>query len=315
MAMTSLFLLVFIICTVSARIDEQNHVLRDIKRNAAINQRSISKLNRVLSDHIHEVVFVVKQKNIDELERQLLSVSDPSSPSYLQFWTTDEVAKLCENKEGRDRLIQYLNDKGVTDVLETPHGELIKARSNIKVWENMFQTEYYEFEHTVSVADSIHETTNYHKQHFIRAESYEIPYELKNAVDSVLGTIEVPFYNHGRPIISPTDKTFVNVEDPDIIIEGSNVRSRRLFGGSVTPNTLRTVYNIPPGLTGSAKATQSIFSTNTDSMSPADLAQFQKEFTPNYIQSVNLAVDIVLNDTYCAVNDANNCGKYFDYIQ
>ena len=275
-----------------------NEVLKENIRDNAINKQPISKLGRVHSNYIHEVYFIVKQRNIDELEKQLHSVSDPSSPSYLKFWKADEVANLCGNKKGRDHLMNYLFANGVIDVSETPNGEIVTARSSINVWENMFHTEFYHFEHNNIDEDDYNGKS---RKSFIRAETYRIPLELDSVVASVLGTTQVPFYN--KPI-SPQKIDLLEKKDNDII------KSRKLQSTViplVSPNKLRNFYNVSTRLTGSVKATQSIFSTLTDSMSPSDLKFFQEFFAPSFVQPVSLALNTVLNDTYCRVN-LNNCG-------
>ena len=291
---------------------KQNRSFREEIRNAAINRLAISKLDRVHEEYIHEVNFVIKQKNIDELERQLHLVSDPSSPSYLKFWTSDQIGNLCGNKEGRDTLMKYLAINGVTDISETPNGEIITARSKMMVWESMFQTEFYHFEHTISARYSNRKTKNSNKKHsFIRAESYEIPNEIKHAVASVLGITQVPFYKRSRSILSQSQPIRHGLDHQITLDSTSNsnidINRRKLFNGKVTPDTLRYVYNIPSGLTGSINATQCIFSTNEDSMSPADLEYFQKTYTPAFVQPVTLALGVVLDDAYCAI-DLLNCG-------
>ena len=314
MALIGLSLVGLLVGSISASITERNHALSDVNRNTAINKLPISKLNRAHSEHIHEVMFMIKQKNIDELERQLLLVSDPSSSSYLKFWTADEIANLCGNEKGRNQLMKYLSDKGVTSFTETLNGEIILARSKIIVWENMFQTEFYEFEHT-STKVFFGKQTNSYKKHFVRAESYEIPRDLEDAVESVLGIIEVPIYKQSDPMLSPIDNLFFNDEDPFTAIEGANTRSRKLVEErSMNPNALRAYYNISAGLTGSHEATQAVYSFPGYSMSLSDLALFQRIYTPNFVQPVNLTTkNIILNNTYCAV-DYWNCGRYFAYF-
>ena len=57
---------------------------------------------------------------------------------------------FTSNPKGRDAVVSYLNSNGASVVSETRAGEYITARAPIKVWEKMFNTEFFAFTMTHS---------------------------------------------------------------------------------------------------------------------------------------------------------------------
>lgn len=60
---------------------------------------------------LHEVVFAVKQRNLDVIERHVVKVSDPTNVEYGVYLSRFEMAELCANPESSEvrslRLIYY----------------------------------------------------------------------------------------------------------------------------------------------------------------------------------------------------------------
>ena len=120
------------------------HVFREsIPRRSS--RSDLIRLKRIHQDYVHEVVFFIQQRNMDELTRVLHDVSDPLSPNYGQHWTKEEVADLTANPVGSDAVIAYLHAIGVSTVSETQRGEYITANAPIAIWEKMFSTEFFTF--------------------------------------------------------------------------------------------------------------------------------------------------------------------------
>ena len=226
------------------------HIFKE--RSTYSSTRSdIRKQNRAGHDHSHEVTFIIQQKNMDKLTSILHDISDPHSPNYGQHWTRNEVVDFTSNSEGRDAVVSYLHMSGASIVSETLAGEYITAKAPIKVWEKMFNTEFFLF--TLTHRDNSIETV-------IRAEDYWIPRDLNKHVASVLNTIEILGQLLGplsrSPPASKSDK-FFSTE-----------------GGWMTPEKLRAYYNMSKAM-GSINSTQAIYGSLDQYYSPADLVEFQ----------------------------------------
>ena len=81
--------------------------------------------------------IALKQRNIDYLKKQLLSISDPLSPSWGQYLEQTEIIKLVSPEDHKKTpLINWLNENNVTYM---DHGDSILCNSNeldfYKMWD------------------------------------------------------------------------------------------------------------------------------------------------------------------------------------
>ena len=220
------------------------------------SRMDILKQSRMSSDYNHEVIFVIKQKNMEELTRFLHDVSDPSSDIYGQHMSRAAVANLTSNQQGRETVLGYLHATGATVVAETLSGEYITATAPVTVWEEMFKCEFYMF-HQTQENDIIRKV--------VRTESYSLPAVLNNHVDSVFNTVEMP---HENVIKVRLEKVKVTPEDEKSVLATTSF---------TTPPKLRNAYNMGTSK-GSASSTQGIYASLNQYYSPNDLSQFQTAF-------------------------------------
>jgi hypothetical protein len=73
------------------------------------SRADLLKGDRVHHAHTHEVVFMIRQRNMDELTRKLEDVSDPSSPNYGQHMTMNEVVEMTANPEGSEHGVLHIS--------------------------------------------------------------------------------------------------------------------------------------------------------------------------------------------------------------
>jgi subtilase family serine protease len=170
-------------------------------RSHATNLASRSDLaerSSVPDDYIHNVVFVVQQRNMQELTRQLHDISDPTSLNYGNHLSKDQVTSLTRNAESLDAIVSYLQSNGASALSQSSSGDFINAKAPIAVWEKMFDTKFYLFNaNRGSRTDRA----------FVRTESYSIPEELNAHVQGVLNMIDIPVVGRGG------DFTSHNVQD------------------------------------------------------------------------------------------------------
>jgi hypothetical protein len=163
------------------------------------------------------------------LKRILHDVSDPNSINYGKHKTRQEVADLTANLISRDYLVSYLIKKGATVVSETLDGEYVTANAPIRLWEDIFHTEFFIFHQTQDVD---------HIKKYVRAEHYHIPTLLDAHVECVFNTVQMPFEMFGGPIISP---------EPMHDVDNRNKKERTQGGifqdGSITPDKLKVRSN------------------------------------------------------------------------
>lgn len=115
--------------------------------SARISSRSdLRRTKRAPADSLHSTVIAVKQLNLDRVKQLLHEVSDPFSPSYGQHLTFEEVGNLVANHEAVTHIRQFLHRHNMRIVSETPHGEYITVSAPISKWEEVLNTEFFEFE-------------------------------------------------------------------------------------------------------------------------------------------------------------------------
>ena len=266
----------------------ETHILKD-SIPLLSSRDDLLKGQRVHHDHLHEVVFMIQQRNMDELTRILHDVSDPESENYGQHMTMKEVVEMTSNPEGRNIVLSYLQMNGATMISETINGEYITATAPISVWERLFNTDFYTFHQT---------QTDGKIEAIIRAEDYSIPVELGPHVMHVLNTIDTPLITH-----SSKDGSH-RVKKPTAKTEKSKFR---LAGDwqAVSPRKIRIFYNMS-NYQGSEKSTQAIYTTAEQNFSPKDLTRLQTEYSLK-IQSA-IPINGHDNDTVCVVNHSQ-CGE------
>ena len=213
------------------------------------SRNDLKRRNRVRHDYIHEVVFVVRQRNMEELTKILHDISNPASSNFGQHLTREEVAELTTNPLSRDIIISYLKSNGANILSETCYGEYITANARIDVWEKLLKTEFYNFQQA---------QRNGHVSEMVRTERYWIPKELDSHVESVFKTIELPDQPHGE---APTLSSSPSAE--------TDGRTR-----TMTPRKIRDVYNLTDHH-GSVNSTQAILGFRDHNPGGADLACFQ----------------------------------------
>lgn len=275
---------------------------------ALLKRDDLIKHGRAPAQQSHEVIFVVQQRNLAQLEKELHDVSDPNSANYGRHWTSRQVADLTSNPDGQQAIRAYLLRVGATVTSETLYGDYITATAAVNVWERLFHTEFYVFDHitvasvsaggsdkyTATATDpgSSHEA--HEKQTLLRAERYSIPIELHEHVASVLHTIQLPLRALSTSSIRPLNGA-----------DNATLPITSLVGGSplspyITPAVLNTYYNIRDNV-GGPLATQVIVASLKQYYSPTDLDTFDTFFgiTPQSTYVTN-KIASSQSDTKCS---------------
>ena len=135
----------------------------------------------------HEILFSIKQNNVEDLSNILNMVSDPSSKYYGKFLTQQEIASMTANPDGTAAVKSFLMSNGVTDITESMNGELITARAPVSIWESILSTKfsYYKPLSESSGSGSV-----------IRTNQYFLPEDIAPNIVSVWDTVQLPIMIH-----------------------------------------------------------------------------------------------------------------------
>lgn len=251
------------------------------------SRTDLLRRSRVDNDYIHEITFVIKQKNMDILTDILHRVSNPLSDEYGQHLTREEINALTFNSEALHAVNFHLQSIGAFAISESLGGEYITAKAKIGLWEKIFQTEFFIFHQT-------HQ--NKFVEKLIRAEKYCIPRVLNSHIEGAFNVIDMPI------------KAFGSVPKPSRLLEVDTLTgdpSTYTQPGYITPYKLKSYYNMSNSARGNKFSTQGIFATNDQYYSPNDITAFQRMFGLP-IQSVIKAVGDHGSDQKC-IENVYNC--------
>jgi tripeptidyl-peptidase-1 len=139
------------------------------------------KLASSPDDHTLELLFAVKQTNLELLEETLLRISDPDSDSYGQYLSNEQVHEMvAPRQEDLATVIAFLSNHGAEGVSLTPNSDFLQATVTVAKAESMLGAEYFEMVHAES-GKTVHRTLEYH-----------LPTEVANALDFVAPTVHFP---------------------------------------------------------------------------------------------------------------------------
>ena len=259
------------------------HVFRECipllsSRNDLVQRSAIQQ------DDSHEVIFVIRQRSIDELTKILHDVSNPLSSNYGQYLTKEKVHQITTNPDSCDAVISYLISKGAIVSHKAAFGDYVKATAPISLWENIFNTKFFRFTQT-------QKDGNFNE--LVRAHNYSVPLELDCHLESVLNTVQVPYHLtskfHAPEIVKNVKAEASNQFDP--------------FKGFTTPAKINSYYNVGASK-GNSKSTQGVYSALGQYFSPQDLKIFQTAFGLP-IQEVTRNIGNYSSDTRCVENPLN----------
>ena len=196
-----IFILLFIfdiqsLLVVEGTTTTSSHVFTEPIRGLSM-RKDLKKTSRASALLHHTVIFAVQQRNLDELEQVLFDVSDPESSNYGKYWSKSEVGELTSNPTSTNAVLEYLSFKKVNVVNQSLYGEYITATATIKVWEDMFNTEFHHFDMKLQSVDW--EAKIIRTLQVIRTESYSLPVELSDHVSAVFKTVEFPIRDTFKP--------------------------------------------------------------------------------------------------------------------
>jgi tripeptidyl-peptidase-1 len=227
-------------------------------------------------------MFVTKQRNLDELERLVLDMSDPSSGTYGHYLSRAEIAEMTVEKDLPGRIVEALKSECGDDLVSVKvesFGDYVIASAPVRTWEQLFNTEFHVFRRKGSDGSRLPD--------IVRAFEYSIPPALSALVESAQNTVQFPgravpkwnspqsevdrYIAEHRPdpaLKCPTNR-FANLQPPKPI--------KKIMTGFVTPAFINSYYNIDSNQ-GSPKASQAMYESDGQNYSPVDLLMFQDAF-------------------------------------
>ena len=266
----------------------------------AIPRKTFVQLHRSPPDTIHELVFAIKQKNLNIIEEELLARSTPGNILYQQWLTYDNIGDYITNHEGANIVMNWLNDNNIDISWISQHKEYIKVNTTISKWEKLLTTTFYSYKDKYHVDNIL---INPHIIH--RAMEYSVPESIHIHLSAVFNTVQTPPILNKRyykTLNSNTEHGNNNNIDKDIKTHLRNSNNEiktisTLASNIITIDILNNIYKITTNI-GNTTQSQSVFETNTERYSPTDLTKFQ--------QLYNIPLQTVYADYGYSVSNCNN---------
>jgi subtilase family serine protease len=139
--------------------------------------------------HLHELTFVVRHKNVNQIAAILNDISNTSSQNYGHHLSKEQIDSLTSNQESRAAVVSCLLSIGASISSEIQSWEYITATAPVGSWELFFQSTFYKYYQLQQ---------NGSKKEFIRTHEYWIPKGMNDHIESVFNIIQLPHRLMGK---------------------------------------------------------------------------------------------------------------------
>ena len=259
-----------------------------LKEHSVYKKRfDIKKGTRAVPETKHEVIFSVKE-NLDDLKTLVDDISNPFSANFGKHLKRDEVTAMSANPASFHHVMAYLSLHEIEVVGTSPYSEYITAVAPVRKWEELFATEFYEFE--MDGEDG----------KLMRAEKYSLSENLHDHVAAVFNTVQFPPLSRRKVIREKYVK------------KTPMKPSAATYYGYTDPSLINSVYDIRNN-TGNLLSSQAVYETSEEAFSPSDLTIFQQTFGLP-IEAVAEDIGGYMLDNACVLYDCGEGNLDVQYI-
>jgi len=194
-----------------------------------------------------QVIFALRQRNLDVLDQTFWAVSTPGNVRYGQHLTLEQIADLVAPVQSDiDAVIDWLNDNGVTDVQVILSRDFIKATMTTAQAAKLFNIQYHNYRHISGQSVDL------------SVGPYSVPARLSAKIDFVTGIV-------GFPDIDAPKAPKTNVEPA--------------LGKNIIPTVIRARYNVSADTVVTNKQnSHAVAEFQGQYYSPDDLSLFWKNY-------------------------------------
>jgi tripeptidyl-peptidase-1 len=229
--------------------------LSKLPDNKATNLDDEDK-GRLMEFHI-----CIKHQNFETLVDILMKVSDPTSSDYGKHLSLREVNEIiAPTQESIDAVLNWLSDNNVpfSNIFPTANHDMLKVFLTIGEAEKLLNARFQRF---------IHLDT---KSIVTRTLKYTLPESVADFIDVIGPTTRFP----------PTQMRIMshNMKVGESSVEGTEVSET--IGFKVTPNFLRSLYQVGDTSNQSPSNQQSVTGFLDQYISPSDLSSFEDTYAP-----------------------------------
>ncbi|KAL0952091.1 hypothetical protein HGRIS_008726 [Hohenbuehelia grisea] len=233
------------------------------RRNIDSSQTHIRRLEPDIKIPLR---IALKQRNIEHLPEILMSVSDPSSPTYGQHWTAEEVARNFTPSNKTVHAVQkWLLESGFAEsrLRRRNFGWIEIVNATVSEAEELLQTEYRVYARDSGELD-------------MGCDSYSVPLHIKEHIDIIIPTIHSGTLRQHAG--APNRRNRKRALDLDLALPiGPNCTS------IMTPDCLRKLYNINYTPRATANNSFGVVNFHPNTYLQSDLDIFFGNFSPSLV--------------------------------
>ncbi|KAJ5143670.1 Peptidase S8/S53 subtilisin/kexin/sedolisin [Penicillium bovifimosum] len=237
------------------------------------------KGERVKRDSVLPVRIGLTQNNLEKGEELLMTVSDPTSPKYGQYWSAEEVHDMfAPPKESVDSVRQWLESSGIdkSRVVHSDNKGWLAFDAYAHEVEKLFMTEFYEHEHSHTASLKI------------GCEEYHVPEHIQHHIDYITPGVKL------SPIVKKSTKAkrashlahskgeiASDISKPKVVPPKAKGLPAELqnCGSDMTPACIKALYKIPDA-TKAKKGNSLGLYEQGDYFAKSDLDLYYKDYAP-----------------------------------
>jgi len=192
-----------------------------------------------------EVIFMLKQRNLDLLKETFKAVSDPRNARYGQYMSLEQVAEMVAPAEKAvNEMVFFLKSAGVDNVYLTLSKDMLVAQMPTTKAARIFNVQYSHYRHSTGVTSEC------------SLGPYSLPASIAQYVDFVSGVVGLP-----------------DIDEPRVKVGGP------MAGDDIDPDVIRTRYNITTNLTAThPNNSHAVAEFQAQYYAPSDLKKFWDKF-------------------------------------
>jgi len=282
--MPSLLFMVWI-CSIAGALTTRHRAHRVHERRLPTTQVWKRLPSSISPDSVFTLAIALTQENLESAERELLSVSDPSSPFFGHYWSPARVkAHFSATDENSAQIANWLEDSGIhrRRLEGLGSGDWILFNITVREAERLLKTKYRLF--------ARHDGQDTH----LGCDQYSLPESVRPFIDFVMPTVHLGVRGQlGRRHeelasargVRRTERSARSLplagrqatDMGNASLDISTCRRR------ITPDCLRAMYHLPTSNTSHPANSFGIFQASLASWLPADLDAFFSSFAPSLI--------------------------------
>ena len=169
-----------------------------VKEHMIARPSTLVKHGPVDPQQEHEVTIAIAQANMDVLEARLQEMGNPTSPTFQQWMSADEVTALVDNPEGYEAVKAWLEANNVRVDWAASSRHYIRCIATVERWEQVLHTEFHTWKdtHPNSAAHANHRSSAAAaaplESLIVRSEHYSVPVELEGHILGAFGVSQSP---------------------------------------------------------------------------------------------------------------------------